>query len=275
MPVPPLFAALVDDAGLFPPARLSMPTAVARHRCDVAAGHPVLTHRFLCPASQLGALRSQLGDAEVVRVGLIADADPAALRAAVAGILTVPQLQLETVEFALSGDATVGAVGVCAGVSSEVDARVFVEIPRTPGWRDALALVADEGLGAKVRCGGAQAVLFPTRAELAKFVCAAVSLGVPFKATAGLHHAMPYRDHATGFDHHGFVNLLLAVCWAVQHAAAVDVEAALGITDAAALVRETHAVAERDMARARNALVAYGSCSTSDPIADLSALALI
>ena len=46
-----LLSALVDDAGLFPPESLPMAAALARHRADEEAGHPMLSHRFLCPCS--------------------------------------------------------------------------------------------------------------------------------------------------------------------------------------------------------------------------------
>src|SRR5690606_33764972 len=55
-----LMTGLVDDAGLFPPTSLAMADALARHRRDQAAGSPVLTHRFLCPASRITELRSGL-----------------------------------------------------------------------------------------------------------------------------------------------------------------------------------------------------------------------
>lgn len=68
-----LLTALVDDAGLFPPERLPMPAAVARHRADAQTGHPVLTHRFLCPGSRLAKLRAELDPEESWRLGLVAD----------------------------------------------------------------------------------------------------------------------------------------------------------------------------------------------------------
>src|SRR5205085_6885486 len=74
-----LLAALVDDAGLFPPEQLPMAAALARHRADEAAGHPMLSHRFLCPASRLAELRAELarleeGDGRApLRLGLILD----------------------------------------------------------------------------------------------------------------------------------------------------------------------------------------------------------
>ncbi|MBW3604420.1 MAG: hypothetical protein KY460_05800 [Actinobacteria bacterium] len=276
MPVPPLFARLVDDAGLFPPERLPMRDALARHRADTARSHPVLTHRFLCPASRLAELRAGWPDPrESVRVGLIVDTGFAGLSAALDEIAADPRLRLETVEIALPAADAAQAARTHVPALARVEAEVFVEIPRTAAWREALAVVAAAGVGAKVRCGGVRAELFPTRAELAAVVVTAVSAGVACKATAGLHHAVRYRDPATGFGHHGFVNLLVATCRAVRQASAADVEAALEIDDAAVLADEARAVADPVARTARRTLVAYGSCSTREPIADLAALALI
>jgi len=36
-----------------------MAEALARHRADEAAGYPMLSHRFLCPASRIGELRAE------------------------------------------------------------------------------------------------------------------------------------------------------------------------------------------------------------------------
>jgi hypothetical protein len=80
---PRLFAALVDDAGLFPPEKLPMDAAVARHRSDEAADHPVLTQRFLCPVSALDDFRGRLGPDERWRIGLIVDVGLDALAAEV------------------------------------------------------------------------------------------------------------------------------------------------------------------------------------------------
>lgn len=272
--VPALLAALVDDAGLFPPEQLSMDRAVARHRADAAAAHPVLTHRFLCAAGRLADLRSELTD-DVLRLGLILDTGPAGVDAAVAAVRAEPRLRLETVEVALPATDVAGAARTHVPRLATVDAPVFIELPRAPGWRAALEVVASAGVGAKVRCGGVDAALFPSAAELAAMVTAIVAAGVPWKATAGLHHAVRHRDRRTGFDHHGFLNLLVAVSRAVDGGTEDGVTAALAIDTGSALAAEVRVAGDAVGSRARRSLIAYGSCSTSEPIADLDALGLL
>ena len=272
--VPALLSALVDDAGLFPPERLPMSRAVARHRADEAAAHPVLTHRFLCAAGWLADLRSHLVD-EVLRLGLIVDAGPAGAPDAVAAVRAEPRLRLEAVEVALPASDVAGAARMHVPTLATIAAPVFVELPRVHGWRDALEVIAAGGVGAKVRCGGMDAALFPSATELAAMVMAVVAAGVPWKATAGLHHAVRYRDPRTGFDHHGFLNLLVAVGRAVAGGTESDVTAALTIEAGQELAAEVRAAGEEAGARARRSLIAYGSCSTGAPIADLGALGLL
>ena len=62
----------------------------------------------------------------------------------------------------------------------------------------------------KFRTGGLAAELFPTPVELAAVICACRDRELPFKLTAGLHHALRHTDPETGFTHHGFLNVLVA-----------------------------------------------------------------
>jgi len=289
-----LLAALVDDAGLFPPEQLPMAEALARHRADEAAGHPMLTHRFLCPASRLGELRKELASAGPrdvgggqagsnvqassrrtgpLRLGVIADTGVDGLAAVQAEVTAEPAVALETVEVAApSAGAVTAALDAVAGVET----AVFVEGPRDPGWVATLAARRGPGglRGAKVRCGGATADMFPSPEELAAFLCACADGAVTFKATAGLHGAVRRRDEATGFVHHGFVNLLAATARAAAKAPAADVAGALASTDGRALVAELQGLPERTVVLTRSLFRAYGSCSTSEPREEAAALGL-
>ncbi|MFG2000209.1 hypothetical protein ACGFNU_13760 [Spirillospora sp. NPDC048911] len=94
--------ALVDDAGLFPPTALDMADAVRRHIDDQAGRHPMLSHRFLCPASRLGELRSRLNGGHRLRVGLIADTGTDGLADALAEIDIDPRLEIALLEVPLA-----------------------------------------------------------------------------------------------------------------------------------------------------------------------------
>lgn len=273
-----LFAALVDDAGLFPPESLPMAEALARHRADEAAGYPMLSHRFLCPASRLAELRTECARAGnpsgVLRLGVILDTGLGGLDAARAEVAADGALALEMLEVpAPSAEAVGAALEALAGF----EPAVFLEGPRNPEWVKNVAIAADgaAGLrGAKVRCGGAKAELFPSPEELAAFVCACFEHGVPFKATAGLHGAVRHRDDQTGFVHHGFLNLVVAAARAAAGAPVEQVAAVLASTDGPALADEARVVSGRELSAARLLFRAYGSCSTSEPREEAAALGL-
>jgi hypothetical protein len=249
-----LYTALVDDAALFPPTSLHMDEALARHRRDVESGNPVLTHRFLCPASRIDRLRSMAE--RPPRIGLIVDTPE---------VPPFDDLPVDIVELPLPEDESVEDLAGRLALPPEV--RLFAEV--SPGK---VSVTVPRGAGLKVRCGGLTAEAFPPVEQLGLFIRFCVERDVPFKATAGLHHAVRHFDPSLGVDRHGFLNLLLAVCEVVEGRDPVPV---LRTTDVGQLVRLARAVPEDCAERARRLLVSYGSCSTHTPIEDLHALGLI
>ncbi|MCH8614335.1 hypothetical protein [Arsenicicoccus dermatophilus] len=272
----PLVAALVDDAGLFPPTALDMTDAVARHRADDAAGNPVHTGRFLVPTSRVDELRQALREGESVQVGLIVDEPLADLAALVTELAADPRLRLAGIELRLPAGDLAEAVACVQAATQGTGAATFVEIPlagaEAGATAQALRAVHAAGLGAKVRCGGVTPELFPTADELADFLVLAVELGTAFKCTAGLHHAVRYVDERTGFQHHGVLDILVAVLRARSGAGREAVVEALTCDDGDALAAEARAASEADQRAARASFTAYGSCSTSTPVDDLVAL---
>lgn len=271
----PLLTSLVDDAGLFPPAELPMAEALARHDGDARGRHPMLTHRFLVRASQVGELREALLQEGPLQLGLILDTDPGGWDAAIKAVQDDPRLAVAMVDVPIpaSEDAEAFAGAAAERLGQEAPgALVFFEPPR-PEWL-AVPAGSDAPRGLKVRCGGARADLFPSPGQLAAFIVACAASGTCFKATAGLHEAVRHTDARTGFTHHGFLNLLIA---AVRATAGVDVggvEAALSLTDSDALVAEIRATAADLATAARGLMVSYGSCSTAEPVAEAARLGL-
>ena len=233
----PLLERLVDDAGLFPPSSLSMDQAISRFR---ASRSPVLSGRFLCPAARLDELSGLLGPAETVELHVLSD-DPVELPAD-------PRLVVRAVELRHDGPSP---------------HPCYVETAPS-------SQLQESGRFAKLRCGGASV---PDTAEVAHFLRECVRLSLPFKATAGLHAAVRgWESDDGGRPHHGFVNLVLAVC------AALDddrVEAVLDCTDASALVDGVRRTPD-DLAHAARALLhSYGSCDTVRPVTDLRRMGLL
>jgi hypothetical protein len=269
-----LLQALVDDAGLFPPTALPMDQAVERHRADMVAGEAMHTQRFLVPASRIGELRTCLRDGEVFAVGLITDRGAEGLAEVLTTIEVDPRLRLVHLEAPLAafGDDEPLAIQSVSTALKDVppDIALYAE-PVVQARPEPLltALAAHAGprpLGAKLRCGGVRADLFPTPEQVAVFIRACVAAGMPFKATAGLHEPVRHTDPATGFTHHGYLNLLLATATAVGGASQDDVRAVLEIEDGEELARYARELTEERAVAARRVLVSYGSCSTAAPV---------
>jgi hypothetical protein len=255
---------LIDDAGLFPPARKPMERAVADHREARAGASAWMLGRFLCPVSRLAEL-AQAGPDARWRLGAIADGedwrDDLRRVAAYDGPGTV-----DAIELRLPGEL--------AALPHGTD--LFVEVPtRDPdALTNSLAgLAADGRAGAKIRCGGLSAEAFPSDEAVARFIDECVRRGLAFKATAGLHHPFRTRDEQTGVLQHGFVNLLAATALADADRAAIIREADPGAFElsAAGLRWRDHFAGADDVAQARGMFTAFGSCSFEEPVADLAA----
>jgi hypothetical protein len=259
-----LLGALIDHAALFPPASLDMEGAIAADRGARASEHAWILGRFIVPASRLGEL-----PADAPRLSVVLDGGEGDLEA-----VHEARLDGRVVELV---EARIDPAWI-PDTQQLVDAklgegvRAFWELAPGRGLGGAVAAVREARAGAKIRCGGATV---PSVEGVAAFVAACRDAGVPFKATAGLHHAVRRGDA------HGFLNLLAAAVFA--HAEGLGEEnlvPLLGEEDPAAfaldgdgLAVHGHRADAAAIAEARAELfVAYGSCSFDEPVADLSAL---
>lgn len=270
----PLFTAIVDDAALFPPGSATMPDALAAHPHHRHAVYADLVGRFLCPTSRVEELLGVLAPDHTLELGLIADNGPDGLAAALALAQSDPRLVVEAIELK-PGDGPDLTEAVQQVLERLPPLLAFVELPRSPGWTGGLDAIAAAGRGAKLRTGGATSDAFPSTDELAVFILACVERNVPFKCTAGLHHAVRHRDPESGLTNHGFLNVALATHAAVLGEDAAIVTTLIDQTDAAELVAAFDQVTDHDARRTRGAFVGFGSCSILDPVDDLTALGLL
>jgi hypothetical protein len=276
--VPPLLHGLIDDAAVFPPGSAPLPDAVAAHRVHRTAWYAEMVGPLLIPATMLRALPPLLGADEHIVVGVIGDTGVAGLPDAMSAM--DPRIEVRQVEVAVAKrredpgpglEYLLGLLGGWPGISG------YAEVPLSIGLHEALGTIAaaraagTSTIAAKFRTGGLAAELFPTPIELAAVICACRELDVPFKLTAGLHHAIRRADPETGFVHHGFLGVLAAVLAAADGADVPDVAGLLAATDPVPIVEAVR----RGLDRCRPLWVGYGSCSIDEPLADLAQLRLL
>lgn len=240
-----LLARLIDHAPTFPPASLTVDEALAENARAAASPHAFMLARLVWPASRLGEL-------------------PPTKRA-ISAVLDAPVLadpRVEAVEAPPFFEPDAGASG------SSTVGEVYVETALDEGLDDRLDHLAEHGLRAKVRCGGA---VVPTAAALADFVRACRERRLVFKATAGLHHAVRSNDE------HGLLNLLAAVVFAGEEDAALaEVDSSAFALDAGSFVWRDRAASADELARVRREeLHSIGSCSYFEPVDELLALGML
>jgi hypothetical protein len=287
--LPPFLDALVDYAGLFPPAQLGMDEAVGRHAAYRTGPDQALLGRFIVPVARLDefeAAHARLtGPARAGwRLSGIVGADPTAdserLRACHG---RQPEIRVVSVEGKADTPAGIEALSRAFPESTEV----WVELPAaSPALPELLAAVRAAGRGAKLRTGGVTADAFPSAVTVARFLRACRDRGVVLKATAGLHHPLrgefplTYAPDAPLGRMFGFLNLFIAAALTHAGAAEPEVVAALEESRASALVLDRDAVRWRahrlDAARLettrRDLFRSFGSCSFTEPVEGLRAL---
>jgi hypothetical protein len=289
-----LLAGLVDYAGLFPPAALSMDDAVAEFARWRRSPEAWMLGRFVLPASRLAEL-AQAADAHLPDPGT---GLPWRLSALLGSDVHGDSSLVTSFNRARAGRALVDAIELKAGSPEAAEAALealpagltaFVEVPLGDELDGVLAVLRRRGAGAKARTGGVVPEAIPGPADVARFLAACAAAGVPFKATAGLHHAVR-AEHALAYEAgspratmHGFLNVFAAAAFARAGAPASDLETALREEDAAAFRLEGDTLAWRGLrvdsealaSTRRDFATSFGSCSFAEPVADLRSLGVV
>lgn len=294
--IPEPYRFLVDDAAVFPPGNAALDTALSAHRRHRRTTWADLVGPFVVSDVALPELIEAVrasGDSTPLRVSVVVTGGAGAIEPAVRWAGRADELELAAVELALRDEqdlprnarrVTTVVDQLRASGDLDDDTPVYVEPPRPLGpepaasWLTALDEVAALDLRLKFRTGGVTADAFPSAAELASCIDAALDRELRFKCTAGLHHALRHRVDE-GFDRpvdqHGFLNVLLATRAALDGGGVDDIAQALETADPS-VVRDTlDDEGEETLVSARRWFVSFGSCSVLEPLEDLVALGLV
>lgn len=286
-----LMRRLVDYAGLFPPAALSIQEAAERYAGYLRSPEAWMLGRFVVPAERLDELAAVAqplaragGDAWRISAVVGHDATQgAAIRAFNAahhGRLMVDVVECRPVEPGRVA-ATIGAL--------PGELRIFVEMPLLDDPRRMLLEIRGVGAWAKIRTGGITADAFPTPRQIGRFLARAAELSVPFKATAGLHHPvcgvypLTYEQSAPRGRMFGFLNVFAATAFAQTGAnerllteLVEDAEPSSFKFSEEMLGWRWQWVSTKQVVSARASLgLSFGSCSFEEPVGDLASLHLL
>jgi hypothetical protein len=287
-----LLHTIVDYAGLFPPAGLSMDDAVGNYAAYRKDPHAWMLGRFVVPVARLDEMTTAMRAADALdpvhhwRVSALAGEDLAVDMDRVAAFnRTGAGAMVDAVEVKVSTVA--GLAPIAAAVPAGI--RAYVEIPVADDPRDLIGEIARLKLRAKIRTGGVTPDAFPPVDDVARFIrhCYATSAG--FKATAGLHHplraehALTYQSDAPRGVMHGFMNVFVTAALHYNGLTIADASAVMQMTalDQIEFTDDTIAWGEYRLSRdevttiRRRFAISFGSCSFREPVDDLLKAGLI
>jgi hypothetical protein len=280
-----LMTGLVDYAGLFPPASLSMSDAVRKYREYLAGDDAWALGRFVVPASRLKEFSASFnevccGEREPVWGLSVLVSDDLARDAMLMEALTQGAASMDSVEVkAKSGQ---DAERILGDLAPGMDTFVEFE-PKSA--RETLPVLMRFCARAKIRMGGVTAEAFPVVETVAEFLAACAREKVGFKATAGLHHAvrgshkLTYEADSAQATMHGFVNVFLAAVLAWRGEDSRAVTATLEETDPTVFAFDEKRVrwltfearADEIKAVRREFAISCGSCSFTEPVEEVKA----
>lgn len=324
--IPPSLQALlheiVDYAGLFPPADLSLRRAIENYHQYRNEEEAWMLSRFVLPVRRLpdlaphrhlfkeerpfrfSVLGTGGGDSDSFLSAFERDVDVIEHFEADHG----EQATVDVMEVPLP-DALLGTNQ--AAFSSFLDAvthqlvttgtaklNLFFEVPMRRDVTETLpalcaavsehnsqqAVPARTTIGLKVRCGGAEPTDVPEVEDVSHLIVACRNAGIPYKATAGLHHPMRHYDDALDTEMHGFLNIFAASVFAAEHTLDAPTVGSILREETADNFRFLKdALAWRDLRvplegirHTRNRLaLSFGSCSFEEPIDHLRDLELL
>ena len=282
-----LLNSLIDYAGLFPPSGLDMAKAVGNYAGYRQSPHCWALGRFIVPSARLQEFEQCfVPDRHPWHLSALLGTDPADDLARIA-------------EF--NGrhphTAIVDTLEVKAATPMEITELrrhtpegliIYFEISVADDPRPMVQAIHAAHSRAKIRTGGLTEEMFPTGAQIVRFLDACISASVAFKATAGLHHpmrctrALTYEKDSPVGAMHGFLNVFLASAFLLEGLPVGELESLLADDDPAnfqfgdsSITWRSHRVTQARLLESRALAASFGSCSFEEPIADLRTLNLL
>jgi hypothetical protein len=290
---------ILDYAGLFPPAQLSLEESFANYRAYLGTEYNWMLSKFVCPAGIIDELARLLQpDRPGINISVLVSEDIKADISRISGFIQAhPKSTIETVELKISETLLEGPENVkgflentSGYILSECKfvKNIFFEVPLLPDWKSYLepivSALAAANCSFKLRTGSTDPSVNPPSEQIASVINTCNAAGVKLKFTAGLHHPFRSTDPETGTVMHGFLNVFCAAVLA--HEAGMTDEELIYLLDdfrpehfsfsdtELTWFEYTAPVGKIEKAR-KDFVISFGSCSFEEPINDLKSYGLL
>ena len=297
-----LTTGLIDYAGLFPPASLTLVPAIQNYAHYLQFDDRWMLARFIIPAGRLKDLTDELmalfSTNYPLYLSLICPNLPndlALVQAFAKKYADKIRLDIIETRLPIDGDlATHVAKNAEAIQASGLKLRPFYELPFNETWDDRLKTavstlathnkMAETAVGFKLRCGGVEAHMFPSPAQVSRAILLCRDYGVAMKATAGLHHPVRHFNESVNTKMHGFLNVfgggLLASHLQLDQP---TLQTIIEDEDSTSFRFNDETFAWKNLSidlshietYRQSGLTSYGSCSFDEPREDLQVLGLL
>lgn len=287
-----LLTGLIDYAGLFPPAGLSMAETVANFAAYQRRPDRWALARLVVPVARLGEFEAALERLpEPERLGTrwpitaLLGTDPGA-DGAVVSAFNERHVHGGPVVQALEGRAVSAEEVESLQAAIATGPELYCELPLTADLPALVGAVRRVGARAKVRTGGVKPPDIPAPEEVLAFLAVCAAERVPFKATAGLHHPvrglapLTYVSGSPTATMFGYLNVVLAATVLWQRRPESEALAVLTAEGRASLRFGEDAiewagvrVSADEIGRARHEfMLTIGSCSFTEPLGEIEEL---
>lgn len=289
-----LLTEIIDYAGLFPPAQISMPEAVINYVTYRNSNYNWMLGRFVVPVARLGEFLESADNF------ISMDSGRSWNLSVLAGEDVYQTIrQIEDFNRQNAPGVVCDALEIHASTESKIintvnalppNLTTYFEIPNDERLPNLISALAINNQRAKIRTGGTTPEAFPPVRAIIRFIRTCLAANVPFKATAGLHHPLrcykplTYESDAPEGIMNGFLNLFLATAFArygfkpslLEEILEDEFEESYEFNESGVLWRQEHFLNNSQLARVRQQnIISFGSCSFEEPIADLQELGLL
>ncbi len=289
---------IIDYAGLFPPASLDMAHAVASFATYSESDERDLLGRFIVPTARLSELSSALGASRLTTQAAVPwrlSVIPATASNAEAG--KIREFNQHNANSGSTVTMRIDAVELPVRSTEDVHRAVkefgkfelFLEPVKNDDPSDVLEAIAAAGAAAKIRTGGTVAGSVPDAETIIRFMAKCFKLGLRFKATAGLHHAirgvypLTYAADAPRDKMYGYLNIFLAAAFMredLPNTALYDLldesaPSSISFDESGARWRDNTVGAQQLRATRDSFALSFGSCSFTEPVEEARQLHLI